>query len=167
VFSAASKVLASEKVTSWELKAFKYYYIPLKEIGLGGILVEPTADLIRLQDELFDAIGKFMAPGSSCTAAAFKTTVQDPEINQPPSMLLQTTSQRTGESITAHMSQRCRHDRLSGRPACCTVSHVYVFGGGSVCLSVRQLQDRGEVPPLLHTYVVRGHDPSLGSYQIT
>jgi hypothetical protein len=82
VFSAASKVLASEKVTSWELKAFKYYYIPLKEIGLGGILVEPTADLIRLQDELFDAIGKFMAPGSSCTAAAFKTTVQDPEINQ-------------------------------------------------------------------------------------
>jgi hypothetical protein len=29
----------------------------LKEIGLGGILVEPTADLIRLQDELFDIAG--------------------------------------------------------------------------------------------------------------
>jgi hypothetical protein len=82
VFAGASKVLASEKVMSWKLKAFKYYYIPLKEIGLGGILVEPTADLIRLQDELFDAIGKFFAPASSGTAAAFKTTVQDPEINQ-------------------------------------------------------------------------------------
>jgi hypothetical protein len=82
VFAAASKVLASEKVTSWKLTAFKYYYIPLKEIGLGGILVQPTADLIRLQDELFDAIGKFIAPGSSGTAAAFKTTAQDPEINQ-------------------------------------------------------------------------------------
>ena len=56
--------------------------IPLKEIGLAGILVQPTPDLIRLQDELFDAIGKFMAPGSSGTAAAFKITVQDPEINQ-------------------------------------------------------------------------------------
>jgi hypothetical protein len=67
---------------SWTLKAFKYYYIPLKEIGLGGILVQPTPDLIRLQDELFDAIGKFMAPGSSGAAAAFKTTAQDPEINQ-------------------------------------------------------------------------------------
>jgi len=82
VFAGASKVLASEKVMSWKLTAFKYYYIPLKEIGLGGILVQPTPDLIRLQDELFDVIGKFMAPGSSGTAAAFKTTVQDPEINQ-------------------------------------------------------------------------------------
>jgi hypothetical protein len=82
VFAGASKVLAGEKVMSWKLTAFKYYYIPMKEIGLGGILVEPTADLIRLQGELFDAIGKFFAPGSSGTAAAFKTTAADPEINQ-------------------------------------------------------------------------------------
>jgi hypothetical protein len=82
VFAGASKVLAREKVMNWKLTAFKYYYIPLKEIGLGGILVQPTPDLIRLQNELFDAIGKFMAPGSSGTAAAFKTTAQDPEINQ-------------------------------------------------------------------------------------
>jgi hypothetical protein len=82
VFAGAGKVLANEKVKSWQLKAFKYYYIPLKEIGLGGILVEPTSDLIRLQDELFEAIGKFMAPAGSGTAAAFKTTPQDPDINQ-------------------------------------------------------------------------------------
>jgi hypothetical protein len=67
---------------SWKLKAFKYYYIPLKEIGLGGILVEPTADLIRLQNELFEAVGKFIAPASSATAAAFMTTPSNPEINQ-------------------------------------------------------------------------------------
>jgi hypothetical protein len=64
---AAGKVLASEKVKSWSLKAFKYYYIPLKEIGLAGILVEPTADLIRLQDELAEAIGSFFAPAGSGT----------------------------------------------------------------------------------------------------
>jgi hypothetical protein len=83
LFKAAAEVFASEKVLDWKLKAFKYYYIPLKEIGLGGILVEPTADLIRLQDELFDAIGKFMAPAGSGSAAAFATTPQDPDINQP------------------------------------------------------------------------------------
>jgi hypothetical protein len=82
VFAGASKVLASEKVMTWKLQAFKYYYMPMKEIGLGGILVQPTPDLIRLQGELFEAIGRFMAPGSSGTAAAFKTTAQDPEINQ-------------------------------------------------------------------------------------
>ena len=80
MFAAASKVLASEKVMSWKLKAFQYHYIPLKEIGLGGILVEPTADLIRLQDKLFEAIGKFWAPASSGNAAAFRTTPEDPNI---------------------------------------------------------------------------------------
>src|SRR5271155_6143489 len=32
LFTAAAKVLASEAVTSWKLKAFKYYYMPMKEI---------------------------------------------------------------------------------------------------------------------------------------
>ena len=38
VYAAAAKVLADEKVTGWKLKAFKYYYIPWKDIGLGGIV---------------------------------------------------------------------------------------------------------------------------------
>jgi hypothetical protein len=83
IFAAAAKVLASEAVKSWKLKAFKYYYIPLKQIGLGGIVVEPTADLIRLQKELIDATASFMAPAASGTAAAFATTPDEPEINQP------------------------------------------------------------------------------------
>src|SRR5271155_2086529 len=105
VFAGASKVLASEKVMSWKLKAFKYYYIPLKEIGLGGILVQPTPDLIRLQDELFDAIGKFMAPGSSGSAAALKTTPQDPDINQPTIDAVATYfSQHRGEHYSPHVT---------------------------------------------------------------
>jgi len=83
LFTAAAKVLASEAVTSWKLKAFKYYYMPMKEIGLGGIVVEPTTDLIRLQKELIDATASFMAPADSGTARAFVTTPEDPEINQP------------------------------------------------------------------------------------
>jgi hypothetical protein len=83
ILAAAAEVLASEAVTSWKLKAFKYYYIPLKQIGLGGIVVEPTADLIRLQKELIDATAAFMAPASLGTAAAFATTPDEPEINQP------------------------------------------------------------------------------------
>src|ERR1700761_4477079 len=105
VFAAASKVVASEKVMSWKLKAFKYYYIPLKEMGLGGILVEPTADLIRLQDELFEAIGKFMAPASSGSAAAFKTTPQDPDINQPTIDAVATYfSEHRGEHYSPHVT---------------------------------------------------------------
>ena len=105
LYAAAGKVLASEKVTSWKLKAFKYYYIPLKEIGLGGIVVEPTADLIRLQKELMDATAPFMAPAGSGTAAAFATTPDDPEINQPTIDAVATyLSGHTGEHYSPHVT---------------------------------------------------------------
>jgi len=81
VYAAADKVLAEEKVRGWKLKAFKYYYIPDKEIGLAGIVVEPTENLLKLQQELIDAVAPFTVPIG--TAAAFMTTPEDPEINQP------------------------------------------------------------------------------------
>jgi hypothetical protein len=105
LFTSAGKVLATEKVTSWKLKAFKYYYIPLKEIGLGGIVVEPTADLVRLQKKLIDATAQFMAPASSGTAAAFATTPKDPEINQPTIDAVATyLSGHTGDHYSPHVT---------------------------------------------------------------
>jgi hypothetical protein len=81
IYAVAGKVLADEKVTGWKLKAFKYYYIPWKDIGLGGIVIEPTDDLLRLQQELIDAVAPFTE--KTGTAAAYVTTPEDPEINQP------------------------------------------------------------------------------------
>ncbi len=104
IFAAAAEVLASEKVTSWKLKAFKYYYIPLKQIGLGGIVVEPTADLIRLQKELIDATAAFMAPSASGSAAAFATTADEPE-NQPTIDAVATyLGGHTGEHYSPHVT---------------------------------------------------------------
>src|ERR1700722_6168489 len=51
VYGAVNNVLATEKPTSWKLKAYKYYYIPSAPIGLAGIVVEPTEDLHRLQQK--------------------------------------------------------------------------------------------------------------------
>jgi hypothetical protein len=79
VYAAAGKVLASEKVTGWKLEAFKYYYIPSKEIGLAGIVVQPTDDLLRLQQTLIDAVAPFTA--NTGTAAAYVTTPEDPDID--------------------------------------------------------------------------------------
>jgi hypothetical protein len=105
IFKAAAKVLAGEKVTSWKLKAFKYYYMPLKEIGLGGIVVEPTADLIRLQTKLIDSTAPFMAPAASGSAAAFATTPDEPEINQPTIDAVATyLSGHTGEHYSPHVT---------------------------------------------------------------
>ena len=69
VFAAANAVLAKEKPTAWTLKAFKYYYIPSPPIGLAGIVVEPTEDLHRLQDELITAVEPYTV--KTGTPAAF------------------------------------------------------------------------------------------------
>ena len=72
IYAAAAGVLAKEKPASWKLKAFKYYYIPDPPYGLAGIVVEPTADLHRLQQEIIEAITPFTEKAG--TPAAFMST---------------------------------------------------------------------------------------------
>ncbi len=81
VYAAVGKVLASEKVAGLKLKAFKYYYISHNTIGLAGIVVQPTVELLELQQKLIDAVAPFTAEIG--TAAAFVTTPKDPDINKP------------------------------------------------------------------------------------
>jgi hypothetical protein len=69
IFAAANAIMAKEKPTAWVLKAFKYYYIPDPPFGLAGIVVEPTDDLHRLQDELISAVKPYTV--KTGTPAAF------------------------------------------------------------------------------------------------
>lgn len=103
VYAAAGNVLLSEKVTGWKLKAFKYYFIPWKDIGLGGIVVEPTDDLLRLQQELIDAVAPFTEKIG--TAAAFVTTPDDPEINEPTiDYIAKFVPDETGKKFNPHVT---------------------------------------------------------------
>jgi 2'-5' RNA ligase superfamily len=85
VYAAADKVIAAANPTSFRLTAFKYDYIGDAKIGnetvgVGNILVKPTPELLKLQQELADAIKPFEAPTG--TAAAFVTTPQAPHISE-------------------------------------------------------------------------------------
>ena len=80
VYAAVDKVFATEKPTSWKLKAYKYYYIPSPPIGLAGIVVEPTEDLHRLQQELIDAVTPFTV--KTGTPAAFMSTENGRDIQK-------------------------------------------------------------------------------------
>jgi len=81
VYQAISGVLASENPTTWELKANKYYYIPFGDLGLAGIVIDSTDDLLRFQEKLIDAIEPFTVPTGA--KGSFVTTAEDSEINQP------------------------------------------------------------------------------------
>ncbi len=80
VFAAANAVMAKEKPTTWKLKAFKYYYISDPPFGLAGIVVEPTEDLHRLQDELITAVEPYAV--KTGTAAAFFSTEDGRDIQK-------------------------------------------------------------------------------------
>jgi len=81
VYAAVGDVLAKEKPAGWTLKAFKYDFVVWDKVGVTVILVEPTDQLIRFQQKLIDAIAPFTVEKG--TAAAFFTTPEDPDINQP------------------------------------------------------------------------------------
>src|SRR6266581_8347990 len=78
VYAAVGKVFASANVTGLKLEAFKYYYIPDKELGLSGIVVKPTPELLKLEQAVIDAVTPFTV--ETGTSAAFVTTPEDPEV---------------------------------------------------------------------------------------
>jgi len=81
VYGAVETILDDERPATWKLTAYKYYFIPWKNVGLAGIVIKPTEDLRKFQQKLIDAIAPFTA--KTGTASAFVRTKEDPEINQP------------------------------------------------------------------------------------
>jgi hypothetical protein len=78
VYAAVGKVFATANVTGLKLEAFKYYYIPDKDLGLSGIVIKPTPELLKLEQEVIDAVTPFAV--ETGTSAAF-VTGDVPEVN--------------------------------------------------------------------------------------
>jgi hypothetical protein len=150
VYDAVGKVLATEKPTTWKLKAYKYYYLPWKNIGLAGIVVEPTDDLIRYQQKLVDAISPFTV--ETGTASAFVTTKKDPEINQPTiDYVANFVPNETGKKFNPHVTIGLasqdylkklldeKFDDFTFSPAKASVYHLGNFGTARKLLKTWQL----------------------------
>jgi hypothetical protein len=103
IYAALEKALAAEDPSSWRLRAYKYYYIPTEPLGLAGIVVEPTDDLVRFQQKVIDAVAPFTV--ETGTAAAFVTTREDPDINQPTIDYVATyVPDQVGEKFNPHVT---------------------------------------------------------------
>jgi hypothetical protein len=108
VFAVADRVIAGANPTSWKLTAFKYDHIGEAKlgdavVGVGNILVKPTPDLLRLQQQLADAVKPYEV--STGTTAAFVTTPQAPHISED---LIQYVSvfvpDHSGDNYVPHVS---------------------------------------------------------------
>jgi len=75
VYAAVGKVIARANVAGMKLEAYKYYYIPTKDLGLSGIVAKPTPELLKLQDDLIAAVAPFTVTNGN--SGAFVTTPDD------------------------------------------------------------------------------------------
>ena len=143
VYAAVSEALAGEKPTRWKLKAFKYYYIPVPPIGLAGIVIEPTDDLLRLQQKIIDAVLPFTV--KTGTAAAFVSTEDGRDIQ--PFLIDYVTdfiSTGSGKKFNPHVTIGVATRNLSEGDAGGAVRVVHVLAGGRFGLSPRHLRDRAQ-----------------------
>jgi hypothetical protein len=78
VYAAVGKVVATANVTGLKLEAFKYYYIPDNSLGLSGIVIKPTPELLKLEQDVIDAVEPFAVKTGTSTAFV---TGDVPEVN--------------------------------------------------------------------------------------
>lgn len=71
VFEAVGEVFANSTVIGLKLEAFKLYYIPNEDIGVSGIVIKPTPELVELEMQVIDAATPFAV--KTATSAAFVT----------------------------------------------------------------------------------------------
>ncbi len=80
VYAAAGKVFAAARVNGMKLEAFKYYYAPTPpDTGVAGIVAKPIPELLKLQEDIIDAVAPFTV--ETGTTAAFATSHNDPALD--------------------------------------------------------------------------------------
>jgi hypothetical protein len=103
VYAAVGEVLARAHVNDMKLEAFKYYYAPIPDAGVAGIVAKPTPELLALQQEIIAAVAPFTV--ETGTAAAFATAHDDPALD---AALIQYVSafvpRYSGEHFNPHVS---------------------------------------------------------------
>lgn len=119
LYAAVQKVLAGYDVTGLKLEAFKYYYIPSKDLGLSGIVAKPTPDLVRLQADLIAAAAPFTVPSGG--SDAFVTTPDDPVIDPQlieyvSTFVPQSSGDHFSPHVTTGLAPRTYLDKLLAEP---------------------------------------------------
>jgi hypothetical protein len=81
IFAAVASVIRSTQPKPQEMTVTGYYYIPYKNLGLAGITVEPTQELLDFQKKLIAAVQPFTVDNG--TGAAFVQRSDGVAISQP------------------------------------------------------------------------------------
>jgi hypothetical protein len=130
----------------WGSTAIGYYDLAHMDLGLVGIVIEPTDDLRRLQQRVMEAVEPFAVEHG--TAAAFAPRPDGAAISEPTVDYVNTfVAARTGANYYPHLTvgigRRPFVDALKAEP-------FEPFATGAVSVSLYQVGDYGVAQRQLH-----------------
>jgi phosphoserine phosphatase/2'-5' RNA ligase len=147
VYAAVAKVSKDENPTAWELKATGYYDIPAGNLGLAGIVIEPTADLLRLQQKLIDAVAPYTVEKGSDAAFVPKPdggAMVTGLIDYVATFVPKASGKNFNPHVTVGLGTRAFLDKLKAEP-------YKTFTFNSRAVEVYHLGDYGTAQKLLWT----------------
>ena len=148
MFTAVAGVLDDHPCATWSLTGTGYYYLPWGELGVAGIVVEPTDALVDLQRAVIEAARPCLVAAGD--ASAYVTSEADPGINQPTlDYVAAFVETQTGEHYNPHVTigvaTREHLDALVARP-------FEPFSFGVDGIAAYQLGNLGVAARLLHSW---------------
>jgi hypothetical protein len=103
VYTTVKQVFNRERPAGWELEATGYYYLNFDNMGLAGIVIRPTPQLLQLQQAVIEAVEPYTEPNG--TAAAYATSLEHPEINEPTLKYVNSfIPERNGKNFNPHVT---------------------------------------------------------------
>ena len=103
VYVAAGEVFAGANVSGMRLGAFKYYYAPAGAVGVAGICVEPTPEILKLQADLIAAVAPYTV--ETGPIGAFTASHDDPATDAGLIQYVSTfVPKMSGEHFNPHVS---------------------------------------------------------------
>ncbi|MEB3251418.1 MAG: 2'-5' RNA ligase family protein [Cyanobacteriota bacterium] len=103
VVEAVIQALAVEPPINWQSRAIGYYDLASNNLALAGIVIEPTPDLVRLQQSLIDAVAPFAVEQG--TGEAFAPRLDGGAISQPTVNYVNNfVGPRTGTNYNPHLT---------------------------------------------------------------
>lgn len=154
VYVALSGAVAAEKPSTWSLTARKYYYIPAGQIGLAGIVVEVTDELLGFQQTVVDGVAPFAVP--TATEDAFFKLPAEPPLHEVKALIEYVAAfvpEHSGEKFFPHVTVGVgRKDFLDSMLAAPFEAFTFSPAGASVY----QLGDFGTARKNLKTLPFHG-----------
>ena len=150
IYAAVGKALDRAHVTGLKLEAFKYYYIPDGPLGLQGIVVKSTPELLKVQQAVVDAVTPFVVKNG--TAAAFvppaEGSIVPPLVEYVEVFVPDHSGEHYMPHVTTGLATKVYLDKMAAEP-------FDTFSFSPVGAAVYHLGNYGTAQTRLHEFVLK------------